>query len=165
MADLRLIAVASLAVFGCRAEAGSGELGGAPAAVAVPAGWQAANELAAAIAANKRVAHAEAWAQPAMGCYAGRVQLRATGTADTLAKQLVDALAVEAPGIVVRDVVMPAAGADSGTLSFAFERGAYRGKTRATVRGTELDAIACFWNPREPVACEAACTGLVGSLP
>jgi hypothetical protein len=110
----------------------------------------------------------EAWGEPARGCYATWIALRGSGGAtDAMATELVKSLSAEPAlvGIVIRDVVKPAAGAASGVLSLTFERGIYRGKLRATLANDgKLAALACFWNFREPIACEHACNGLIGSM-
>ena len=42
-------------------------------------------------------------------------------------------------------------------------RAPYRGRLRARDRSRASTALACFWNEREPAACEAACTTLLGA--
>jgi hypothetical protein len=166
MAELRLIAI--VALMACRSsEAGSGS------GLTPPVGWTALPSLAtaasdAAKAGKILVDGVEAWGEPARGCYATWIALRGSGgPADAMATQLVKSLSAEPAlaGIVVRDVVPPAAGSKTGTLSLAFERGVYRGKLRANL-GTDgkLAVLACFWNLREPIACEQACNGLLGSM-
>lgn len=139
-----------------------------------PAGWQAMPSLASAAAsAAKRdgitVDRVEAWGEPARGCYAAWLSVRGSGGApDAIARQIVEGLSAEPAlaGIVVRDVTEPAAGAPSGVLALAFERGSYRGKLHVSVaKDGPLAALACFWNEREPAACEQACTGLLGGMP
>jgi hypothetical protein len=95
-----------------------------------------------------------------MGCYALAVTFAARGTAATLGKQL---LAGVQQAITVHDVVEPTVTADSGVLAFAFDKAPYRGRARVVIAGG-VTALACFWNEREPVACEAACTALIGSM-
>ncbi|HEY5925906.1 MAG TPA: hypothetical protein VIV11_29665 [Kofleriaceae bacterium] len=138
-----------------------------------PAGWQALPSLATAASEAAKsggitVDGVEAWGEPARGCYAAWIALRGAGGApDAMADQLVRSLSVEPAllGILIRDVVKPAAGAASGVLSLAFERGVYRGKLRATLaKDGKVAALACFWNWREPIACEQACNGLIGSM-
>jgi hypothetical protein len=80
---------------------------------------------------------------------------------------MVDALvkSLGAAKIEVRDVVKPASGAVAGTVSFVFEQAPYQGKLRGQlVKDGRMTLLACFWNAREPIACETACTQLVGSL-
>ncbi len=169
MAQLRLAALlAGIALGGCRssqADSGSG--------LTPPPGWAALPALAtaateAAKAGGITVDGASAWGETSRGCYATWFALRGGGgAADAMADQLVRSLSAEPAlaGIVVRDVVKPAAGATTGVLSLSFERAMYRGKLRASL-GSEgkLAALACFWNLREPVACEQACNGLLGSM-
>lgn len=188
MAELRLIVASSLgprtswpraariacsllvvgALASCRAsEAGTGS------GLTPPTGWQALPSLArAATEAAKRdgitVDAVEAWGERARGCYAAWIALRGGGGApDAMAQQLVASLSADPAlvGIAVRDVIKPEPGAASGVLSFGFERGLYRGRLRATLASEgKIAALACFWNQREPVACEQACTTLIGGM-
>ena len=165
---LCLLVAIVLGLGGCRAsEAGPGS------GLTPPAGWQALPSLAtaaseAAKSGGTAVDGVEAWGEPSRGCYAAWIALRGSGGApDAMADQLVRSLSVEPAlmGILIRDVVKPAAGATSGVLSLAFERGVYRGKLRATLaKDGKLAALACFWNFREPIACDHACNGLLGSM-
>ncbi|MDB4954606.1 MAG: hypothetical protein JWO36_2175 [Myxococcales bacterium] len=176
MAQLRLIAVLALAACRQSAEAGPGS------GITPPTGWRALPDLATAVTNAAKTEHvtvdgSEAWGEPAMGCYGAWFSMRGGSAApDVMAQQVLDDLAPEtergrgiAPalaGIAIRDVVKPAAGADRGTLSLAFTRDKYRGRLRAQLDSTgRIAALACFWNEREPIACESACTGLVGRLP
>jgi len=174
MAELRVIAAASSLVVlavaaSCRAsEADSGS------SLEPPAGWQAMPSLAsAATSAAKEngiaVVRALAWGEPARGCYAAWLALRSDGGApDVIARQIVESLSAEPAldGIVVRDVTEPEAGAATGVLALGFEREPYRGRLRMTLaKDGNLAALACFWNQREPVACERACITLVGGMP
>jgi hypothetical protein len=93
------------------------------------------------------------------------------GTPEALADLLVANLSATPAlaGIAVTDVVKPTLttgpASDSGVLSLAFARAPYRGRLRAQIGKTGAYAVlACFWNEREPAACEAACTQLVGSM-
>ncbi|HSD91077.1 MAG TPA: hypothetical protein VLB44_26325 [Kofleriaceae bacterium] len=158
----------ALAMIGCRAsEAGPGS------GLTPPAGWKALPTLAkaatdAAAAARIVVDGAEAWGEPARGCYAGWLALAGgKGTPDKVADQLVASLTAEPSlaGITVRDVVKPAAGAAAGILSLDFTHAPYTGKLRAQLaRDGHIALLACFWNEREPVACETACTQLLGGM-
>jgi len=168
MAVVRLVAAAAIAVIGCRAsEAGPGS------GLTPPAGWHALPSLATAATdaarnAGIKVEGAEAWGEPARGCYAAWMGLAGGKAApEALADQLVTSLSAEPSlaGITVRDVVKPAAGAAAGTLSLGFTRAPYTGTLRAQlVKDGHVALLACFWNEREPVACETACTQLVGSM-
>ena len=110
----------------------------------------------------------EAWGETSRGCYATWFALHGKGGApDAMAEQLVRGLKIEPAllGILVHDVVKPAPGAASVSTPLGFDRGAYRGRLRASLaKDGKLAALACFWNQREPVACEQACTGLIGSM-
>ena len=125
-----------------------------------PAGWiamptvaSAAIEALGGAKAGAKVS-GDAWGEPAMGCYAVAVGF---GAHD--AKAL---LADVKASVTVHDVVEPPA--QGGVLSFAFDKGAWQGRVRAVIATGDVTALACFWNDREPVACEAACVGVLGSL-
>lgn len=150
MARLRLVVVALAA---CRAEA-------APTSgVHVPASWQALPELASAVAGAVKPEAVEAWGDPAMGCYATWIALHG-GAPDP--DRLLAELSKDAAGIAVTDIVKPEG---AGKLSLTFERAPYKGRLRATLATDGgVAALACFWNAREPIACEQACTGVLGSL-
>jgi len=51
-----------------------------------------------------------------------------------------------------------------GIVALSFEKGAHRGRLRARIAAGKITAVACFANEREPAACDAACTGLLGGL-
>ncbi|MGE5183337.1 MAG: hypothetical protein ACM31C_14805 [Acidobacteriota bacterium] len=139
-----------------------------------PATWHELGELATAVADAAKaegasVDGAAAWGEPAMGCYAAWLALHGAAAApDTIAQQLLGGLPFDPHlvGIAVSEVVRPAAGADRGTLSLAFERAPYRGRLRAQLASDgAISALACFWNDREPLACSEGCTKLIGSMP
>ena len=145
-----------------------------------------------AIASKTTVDGVEAWGETARGCYALWISLSASGSATQLADQVLAALAnvpgpdgkprtnpaapvgSTQPGadrndagvaatpsrIDVRDAVKPSV--DPGVLTLAFERAPYRGRLVARLGGGKIVALACFANEREPVACEAACTPMLG---
>jgi hypothetical protein len=168
MADVRLIAAAIAVVAGC----GPADAQNAPSKIAPPAGWRAVPELATAmrdaLGKSVQVDGVDAWGETAMGCYGVRLEMRATGGADGIANHVLAGLTTPAKGstapvVAVRDVVKPSA--NNGVLSLAFERTPYRGRLRARIGGGKLTAIACFANQREPIACETACTGLLGAMP
>ena len=121
----------------------------------VPAGWVSLPAVA--LAARSQIEHstADAWGEPARGCYAATVTFAQRGATAALLDDVKQAVSV-------RDVVAPAT--PSGVLSFAFEKAGYQGRVRATLDGTTVTALACFWNRREPAACEAACTAMIGSM-
>lgn len=169
MAELRLILIAALAA--CQASEATPVSGGS--GITAPAGWHALPAVAkaagdAAKASGITVDGTDAWGETSRGCYATWIALRGGGAApDAMADRLVLGIKSEPAllGVLVHDVVKPAAGAKSGVLSFGFERGLYRGMLHASlVSNGHIAALACFWNQREPAACEEACKGLVGSL-
>jgi hypothetical protein len=182
MAQLRLIApvvridayaaIAALGVLAATASCRASEAGPVSGLVA-PAGWRALPEIAgaaseAATQAGITVDGADAWGDPARGCYGAWLSLRGAGGApDAIADRVVTELQAEPvlAGITVDRVVKPAGGADAGVLSLAFVRPPYRGTLRAQIaRGGSYALLACFWNLREPIACETACAQLVGSM-
>jgi hypothetical protein len=184
VADVVRRAGAALAVIaGFAAGAGCGQAGAAPeqvSGIAAPAGWEALPQVAAAakaaLGARATVDGAEAWGEPAMGCYAVWLALRADGSAEAVGKQVMAGFTALAAGgsessgsgsgagepLVVRDVAAPEG--DEGVLALAFERGEHRGRLRARLGGGKLAALACFANQREPAACEPACTALLGAI-
>lgn len=169
MAELRLILIAAVAA--CQASEATPVSGGS--GLTAPAGWQALPLVAkaagdAAKASGISVDGTEAWGETARGCYAMWIALHGGGRApDAMADQLVLSVKSEPAllGLLVHDVAKPAAGAKSGVLSLGFERGVYRGMLHASlVSDGHIAALACFWNQREPAACEEACKNLVGSI-
>jgi hypothetical protein len=163
MADVRLIAIA-VVVLGAGA---CGQAGAAPGSgITAPAGWQVMPDLAVAAkdALGKSVVvdGAEAWGEPAMGCYGVWLAVQAAGEAGAIAEQVVVGFAASELRIAVRDVVVPSG--PEGVLALTFERAPYRGRLRARLGGERIVALACFANQREPIACEAACTSLLGAL-
>ncbi|MBS1123096.1 MAG: hypothetical protein H6Q90_5324 [Deltaproteobacteria bacterium] len=131
-----------------------------------PKGWKPLPAIAAAIqlvvpAPGVTIEGIESWGEPAMGCYGVWIALHGTGgSPEALAEQVLESLAAEK--IEVRDVVKPA---EDGVLSLGLERAPYRGRLRARLEDGRLTALACVNNQREPAACEASCTGLLGGLP
>lgn len=177
MAELRLIEVArraallAIAVTACRSSAADPGSGVTP-----PNGWSALPQLATAAGTAAKqtgitVDHVEAWGEPARGCYAAYLGFAgAVGPADVVAQQMVASLSAEPAlaGIVIHDVVKPGGSASgaAGMLELAFERAQYHGKLRANIGADgHVRVLACFWNQREPAACEQGCTSLLGSLP
>ena len=116
-----------------------------------PPGWIAIPSVA---SAARGAVTGDAWGEPAMGCYAVAVSFAAHD-----AKAL---LAEVRASVSIRDVVEPPA--QGGVLAFAFDKAPWQGRVRAVIATGEVTALACFWNDREPVACEAACVGVLGSL-
>ena len=145
-------AIACALVTGCgRAEAVPGQAG--------PAGWTAIDGIAKAAGDSAKgdgvkVEAASAWGDPARGCYAVALELSGAGASeDAQAKQVADGAA--AAGLAVKDVATT-----GGVLTLTFTHAPYTGHARAELAKTgHIAARACFWNEREPAACEAACAG------
>jgi hypothetical protein len=158
MAQLRLMVLVVCAACG-RSEAAPGS------GLAAPAGWRSAPEIAKAAgdAAGSGVTASEAWAEPARGCYAVWLALHgAAGPIDVASDQLV--ASVQKTGASTSAIAKPAV-AERGELVLAFEKSPYRGRLRAQLAKTgDVGVLACMWNEREPKACEAGCSTLLGSL-
>jgi hypothetical protein len=159
MADLRLIA---LCAFACT------DAGAQPPAsgIKAPPGWTAQPVIAAAAkeTLGKTVVDGlEAFGDPAMGCYSVWMSVRGSGGAKELAEQLVKGLAGDKRKVDIKDVVKPTA--DEGVLAFAFEAAPFKGRLRARLGKGKIVTLACWSAPREPRACEQACTLLLGALP
>lgn len=164
MAVVRLIAVAALAA--CRASEAGPTSGLTP-----PSGWRPLPELATAAGDTAKQAAItvdgiEAWGEPARGCYAAWLSVRGdAGAPAGLADSLIASMTVDVPALTVSDIVKPEAKADAGVVSLAFTRPPYRGRVRAQIAKTgAIAALACYWNQREPIACEAACNQLIGAM-
>ena len=131
-----------------------------------PAGWQALPSVAAAArtaagAGGVTVDGVEAWGDPAMGCYAVWLALHgAGGGPEALAEQILAGLAAEK--VTASEVVQPGS---EPVLVATLERAPYRGKLRARLGDGRISALACLANPREPLACAAACAPLLGAVP
>ncbi len=151
--------------------AACGQAGAQPSATSgltAPAGWIAIPEIATAAATAAKgggvtVDGAEAWGDPARGCYGVWLALHGEGAS---AEQVLAGLGTQP--ITLRDVVKPETG--DGIVSLGFETAktpgtAYRGRLRARIAAGKITALACFANEREPLACEGACTTLLGGLP
>ena len=63
--------------------------------------------------------------------------------------------------VVISEVVKPTAA--TGSLTFGFTSLPYRGRVRAQLSKGRVAAVACFANEREPLACQAICTQLLGA--
>jgi hypothetical protein len=160
------------------------------ASLALPEGWKPLLPVAAAVAAAAKadgviVDGADAWGEPAMGCYAAALDLHSAHADDAhkdaaaLTEQVLAGLAAagapraggpHSPGPVAdpgtwstSDVVKPTG--TSGVLALSFERAPYRGRVRARLGEGRIAMFACFHNQREPAACEAACTRLLEAAP
>ena len=153
MAQLRLIALVLAA--------GCGRASAQP-ALTGPAGWPAIGDVATAVTAAAKadgvtIGASGAWGDTARGCYAVALEVTGGGAkADALGDQILAALTTE--GIAARDVVPPPP--EGGTLAFSFLRAPYDGRVRADLASDgHIAARACFWNEREPKACETSCAG------
>jgi hypothetical protein len=159
MADLRLIAVCAFACTDAGAQPPSG--------IKAPPGWtaQPAIAVAAKDALGKKatVDGLEAFGDPARGCYSVWMAVRGAGSAKDLAEQLVKGLAGEQRKVDIKDVVKPTT--DEGVLALSFETAPFKGRLRARLGKGKIVTLACWSTPREPLACEQACTSLLGALP
>jgi hypothetical protein len=161
MAELRLIVL-------CALVACSASEAGPSSGLTLPPEWKPLPELAtAATGAAKRasgtVDGAEGWGEPGRGCYGAWLGLHAgTGSPAALATAM---LASVPPELAISDVVKPPANGDAGVLTLSFTRAPYSGRVRAQLaRSGAVALVACFWNAREPVACQAQCAQLLGSM-
>lgn len=166
MGQLRLVVAAAACATACRASEAGPTSGLTP-----PVGWRVLPELQtaateAATQANMTVEGVEAWGEPARGCYATWIGIRSkAGAPAKIAAAMLASLGADFPGLIVSDVVEPDPKADAGILSLGFTRPPYRGRVRAAIAKTgAIGVLACFWNLREPIACDAACNGLVGGV-
>ena len=162
-----------LALAGCSAaEATPNPQANAPAgAVAYPAGWKPLPAIAGAVAKaaaadGVAIDRVEAWGDPAVGCYSVSLALHGgTAAAPVLADQVLESFQrVSRPRGGSLDGIELPRQAD-GVLAFRFTAAPYRGGVRARLGNGRIAAIACFANQRAPLACEAACTGVLARLP
>jgi hypothetical protein len=161
MADVRLALVLLAACANADAESQAGAVT-SPANMKPPAGWSAQPSIVAAAKAalgKTTVDGLEAFGEPAMGCYSVWMSLRSTGGAKDVGEQVLRGL----DKVTIKDLVKPTA--DDGILSLTFEKSPYRGRMRARISKGSIKALACWWSQREPVACEQACTAVLGGLP
>ncbi len=128
-----------------------------PAALQPPPGWQALPEIAGAAGDAAKgegitVDAASAYGDPAMGCYALAITVHgAPGTPEAVVQAITQGLGP------VRDVA-----AGSAAVALAFDKSGYHGKLRAKLgEGGGIEALACFWNDREPEACAKACEAVL----
>lgn len=143
-----------------------------PPPVAIPAGWgpiAAAGEagLAAARAANaERRVDVRTWGETGLGCFVTVVEAHGVRV-EPLAK-IAAALETTLGGLLTVEgwtfVDGPTAEVTARVTRGAM-RGAVRGRLAADPTGLPHAAVAaCFYNEREPVRCQAACTELLASL-
>jgi hypothetical protein len=149
MAQLRLMALALAACSASEAAPPSVPI------ATVPAGWVSLPALALAGRGAIEGSTADAWGEPAMGCYATTLAFPERGPVGALLDEVKKSVSVS-------DAVVPSAA--GGVLSFTFDKTPYKGRVRANLDGKTVTALACFWNEREPAACEAACTAMIGSM-
>lgn len=162
MARFRLSVVAVVALGAC-GQAGA-QASAVSSGIAAPAGWQALPDMARAVgdaakADGVTVAGTEAWGEPARGCYA--VWIRVTGTGASVEQVLAG---ITSEKLETKDIVKPATEDGRGIVALAFAKPPYAGRLRARVDSGSVTALACFANEREPLACETACSSLLGSL-
>ncbi|HTL31739.1 MAG TPA: hypothetical protein VL326_01375 [Kofleriaceae bacterium] len=153
-----------LALAGCRASEaapGSGLTG--------PAGWKSLPSLAtaardAAKASGFTVDDADAWGDPARGCYSAALSLTTRlAKPAKLADELMKGLKTE--GIDVTGLETPAANAKDGVLKFMFEKAPYRGQLEANIGSNgHITMHVCFRNQREPQMCDATCAQWLRSM-
>jgi hypothetical protein len=163
MAHLRLVLVVLVGACG---QAGA-QASAATSGITPPTGWQVLAEVArstgeAAKADGVTVAGSEAWGDTARGCYAVWLKLTGSGVS---ADQVIAGIASEK--LETKDIVKPATGENSdgrGLVSLAFTKPGYTGRLRARIESGGVTALACFANEREQIACETACTNLLGAL-
>lgn len=128
-----------------------------PSGVKPPAGWQAMPAVAQAAKdalGKSKVDAVEAHGQPAMGCT--MLWMIVPGTE---ANQVLASLGT----LDITDVVKPSG--ETGILSFRFKSKVVEGRMRARLANGKTTALACWWNEREPRACETACTTVIGAMP
>ena len=136
--------------------------------VTAPAGWKAMPSLASVVAAeDSPTVAATAWGDPAAGCYALWFTMRTTGPSTIDIERgglgtMLSSFGVNAapsgsgatpvpqnPSELV-DIVLDG---KPGKLQLAL--------TQLASRQVVLDAVACFHNEREPIACTIACGGIL----
>ncbi|MBL9019528.1 MAG: hypothetical protein JNL83_35390 [Myxococcales bacterium] len=153
MALLRLAALLALAACNSAGAQPTPTPTTAASGVKVPAGWT----VLPALAAQTGVPNAEAWGDPARGCYAVWFHLQGSGAT---AEAVLAGLAAEQ--IATSDLVKPEA---DGIVAATFAKGAYTGRLRARIADGAITTLACFANRREPKSCELPCTTVLGALP
>jgi hypothetical protein len=160
MADLGLIAVLALLAASC------GSAGAQPdqaSGLTPPASWirlepaETAAKLAAA-APDITVTGAQAWGEPALGCYALWMSLRGGGgDAETIAGDVIAGLGMARFTVTEQPVT-------DGLLELGLERAPYKGRLRVRVGDGQVAGVACVANQRDPAACEAGCKALLGAI-
>jgi hypothetical protein len=184
-----LLRVTAVAIVAC--SAAGADPAAPPSRVAHPEGWKQLPAVATAMATAAKaegvtVDAADAWGEPAHGCYAVWLELHGgTSDAPALADQVLAGIARAGPSrdgaaptrvarsgdatagwreeIAIREVVKPTD--RSGVLAFAFTSAPYHGRVRARLGKGRIAAVACFANEREPLACDATCAQLLEVAP
>lgn len=156
-----------------RAQGGAGSAAAsAPAAnlpvpVVIPSDWRPLEAPAeAARAAAGRALTVRSWGETGLGCFVTVVEV--TGArAEPLAKVAAELQTTLAGLLSVEGwtFVDGAVGEVTATISQPPLRGALRGRLQASAAGVPHAAVAaCFYNEREPVRCQTACTALLAGL-
>jgi hypothetical protein len=134
-----------------------------------PADWRPLPPIAAAVGAAAKadgvtIDAADAWGEPARGCYGVWLALHGgAAAAPALADQVLDSLRGDRTAeVTIDDLVAPTTPA--GVLAFQFRRATYRGRVRAQLDAGRIAAIACFGNEREPARCDADCAAVLGGV-
>jgi hypothetical protein len=163
------------AATGGPAAAGGPAATGGAAATGHPAGWKPLPAIASAVRAaatadGVAVDATDAWGEPARGCYSVSIELHgalhgAPADAPALADQVLASLPapITSPGGGELSELVRPSGPD-GILAFRFASPPYRGRLRARLGRGRIAAVACFFNQREPLACDAACTGVLAAV-
>jgi hypothetical protein len=180
--DRRAVILAAAVAAGCKgASADAPPADKAPAwspeprhGIDVPADWKELPEVAAtAVTAARNVredllVHGHAWGEPSRGCYLAVVELhgKRRDTIPTLKKELEAAVG---EGVEITAWTSSPDAEDSSQIEARFTGKGFTGQLRAQLildrqRIGHALAAACFYNDREPAACENACTPLLAML-
>jgi hypothetical protein len=189
-----LLRVTAVALVAC--SAAGADPAAAPRIAAHPEGWKQLPAVAAAVGAAARadgvtIDAADAWGEPAHGCYAVWLELHGgTSDAPALADQVLAGMPRDGASAGrggPRDGTVPAAASNAavaargaarwpedlaisdvvkptaatGVLTFAFTSAPYRGRVRVQLGKGRVAAVACFASEREPLACQAICSQLL----
>lgn len=139
----------------------------------VPADWKELPEVAAAAVAAARgiledvVTHGHAWGEPSRGCYLAVVELHGKRR-DSIASLKKELEATVGAGVEITGWTSSPDAEDSSEVEARFT-GTLSGQLRAHLvldrqRIPHALAAACFYNDRQPAACENACTPLLAML-
>jgi hypothetical protein len=168
MAQLRMIALAAIALAGGCNAADATTVNPLSATIAPPSGWTRLDSIAtaardAAAAGGATVRETEAYGDAARGCYAVRVWLEGRGaSADVVVSGLTGIPEVgEAGQLTVTDVQRPEGQGGYGLLRLRFARPGVEGRLSARILEPGVNALACFSTGREPAGCAAVCTTIL----